>query len=264
MTINNKIKELHKNTIKDFEEQIIDIEMLLKYRDEQIIDTEISKENEKKYSFINFASLKYLHKSKEELKNIYIKTLKDFEYYKNNTINNTYGWNYMEDVNYLTIKQNKEFENLMLKEFDKYYLKEYPKDKIFIHLNYLGYLSREIKKIEVSQRKYNIDRARKKQPTRQILEILKYVGDDNQVTEPLVELLYNMNGNFAKHLSLKQRDIYHKFTLEKKVTRKLNIDRKKEFKIKYKEESSNLLKTIKDYRSKYAKEVQTEIINILK
>ncbi|MEA2100872.1 MAG: hypothetical protein U9P72_12170 [Campylobacterota bacterium] len=250
-TIDEKLMELNNNTKKDFQETIQDLEMFL------------SDTNPKNY--INFASLNYVNKSEEEIKEIYTKTKKDYEYFIKNTINDIYGWDYMEDVNYLDNKENKDFKNLMNSKYEKYNLKEYPKEAIFKHLNKLKYFDSYIYKLGISQEKHNISRIRKKQPIKEIITVLRFINDDDQIVTPLIKLLHSMDGDSSNELNLKHRDIYHSFGIKALLNKRpLNIDKKQELKNLYNEESNNLLFTIRKHKNKYVKLIQEEILNLLK
>lgn len=248
ISIKEKLEEYTKTNIQDFKNKLEDLEMLLS-------------DAKEKSGGIYFTL--YMSKTKEELSNIYNKTQKDYNFFKNNKIISPYGWEYIKDVCYLEDIIIKEFDKLMLKEFDKYNLKEYPKDKIFKHLNKLAYLKKEINYLEPTQKRINKDRVRKQQPTKEIIKVLNYIGDNNELTEPLVKLLYNMNGDFSNKLSCKQRNIYHTPTQKEQITPRLSIDRKKELQMQYKKEADNLLATIKEHSNKYVQFVQAEILNLL-
>jgi len=246
MTIEQKLKELKDFNINYYKEQIADLEMLLS--------------NNKKKSG-GFTLIKHLHTSKNEIEKILIKIKQDYENLKNDKFDDIFGWDYFDDVCYLNDVMKNKFNNMMIRVFTEFNLNEYPKEKIFKHINKIAYYDNEIDRLKNTQSKYNANKIRKQVPSKEVLTILKFIGDNNELTEPLLRFLKSMNGNYENTLSYKQRELYLNCSSKSIEHPKLNIDRIQELKKSRKEEEKFLLYTIKTHKAKYAKNVFNEIMN---
>lgn len=211
---------------------------------ETITDLETLLNDSKKKEFIGIEVIDYLKKPKEEIEAELYKQKQEYEFFQKKLKNDIYGWNYFEDVYYISDEEQKSFNDAMKKDYEGYDLREYPKKKIFKHINKLNYFKNEIEHLKDTQK--NVKRNRIVEPIKKVLITLKYIGDYDEATEPLVKLLARMEGNHSDKLSAKQRELYISYyTKEAKINKPLsNKDRFVQLKKDYKNEISKLKSTI--------------------
>lgn len=209
-----------------------------------ITDLETLLNGSKKKEFIGIEVIEYLKKPREEIEAELYKQKQEYEYFQKKLRDDVYGWNYFKDVCYLSDKEQKSFNDAMKQDYGDYDLREYPKKKIFKHINKLSYYKNEIEHLALFHKEAKQNRI--VEPIKEILTTLIYIGDNDEATEPLVKLLARMEGNYSDKLSAKQRELYHSnYTKEGKIKKPLsNKDRFIQLKKDYKNEISKLKSTI--------------------
>ncbi|MDQ1268275.1 MAG: hypothetical protein QG560_918 [Campylobacterota bacterium] len=226
-----------------------------------ITDLETLLNDSKKKEFIGIEVIEYLKKPREEIEAGLYKQKQEYEYFQKRLKSDIYGWNYFEDVCYLSDKEQKSFNDAMKKSsYEKYDLREYPKKEIFNHINKLIYYKNEIEHLELTQK--NVKRNRIVEPIKEVLSVLRYIGDDDEAVEPIIKLLLKMEGNHSDKLSAKQRELYRSYYAKEVKIEKplLNRDRLKKLKKDYQNEINKLKATIKKHRKNYCNDVIDSIM----
>ncbi|PLY13168.1 MAG: hypothetical protein C0628_07045 [Sulfurimonas sp.] len=228
-----------------------------------ITDLETLLNDSKKKEFIGIEVIDYLKKPKEEIEAELYKKKQEYEYFQKKLKNNIHGWDYFEDVCYLSDEEQKNLKKNVYEWTTDYDLTGYPKEKIFKHINKLIYYRNDIKKLERTQE--NVRKNKIAEPIKEILTILRYIGNDDEAAEPLIKLLARMKGNHSDKLSAKQRELYISYyTKEAKIKKpSLNIDRLKRLKEDYENEICKLKTTIKNHQENNFNDVTSSILEKL-
>jgi len=171
------------------------------------------------------------------------------------------GWQYFNEVCYLS----KEQQNNFLLEKKKTYFTGADYNIFFNEINYLQYLTIEIRHIKKYIKAFRRDRA-ELPPTKEILSILRYIGDNHSISEPLVELLAGFKDDFSSDcLSYKNKMLY---ISKKENTNKVpppttNYDDFNFLKNEYKKSIKNIYTHMKNHNPRdYKKPTETLLLNV--
>lgn len=175
-----------------------------------------------------------------------------------NAFDNIYGWEYFEEVCYLSPSQvDKLKSNETRKVIDFQY------NEIFKHFNKLMYLTFEVDDLEETQKRFNSTRA-KQPPIEEIIKILEFIPPDNETIEPLIKLLASIEGDYVdliKHIEHKAT--YKLAKIPKLQSPYLNLDKLSELKKEYKTEIHLLRESMKSHNPKNYNKPTERLLDLL-
>ena len=175
----------------------------------------------------------------------------------------TYGWEFNESIYYPDVSRKTfdKFMNSIIRvgnsKIDMRHYKE-KEDEIILHVNRLAYFFREIEHLECTQR--NQKKSRINPPVEEILKVLRYVGDEHVIVEPLLQILSDIGDIDISSLSYEQRLLYELLTPDEPITININLDKLKGLKNSYNDEIKLLQDTIKSIKKYRYKKVVEQIL----